>query len=520
MRVSAWRASVCGVALALAAAACSGDPADIGIETDAYVEVADRPAPAAAAEVREADCPQFLTGVGLTCHLATVPIDWSDPSAGHVGISVAVRPGSGDGSRPPLAVLQGGPGEPSTSLAAFLPTRPYAQVLIDQRGTGFGSADFTCREHGEIWREVLEDPREKAERLEEDALAHCAGRLRVHPAFAHTTTEAHAADVAFVMDALGYSQWLLYGVSYGTTIALEVLRLAPAGLTGAVLDGVHPGTGLFDDALAQSADRIIAELDDACAADPACAAILADVPAGSGGTIAALLDELVPSLNTEPVLVSLAENETSVGEPLDVWVDGDQLAQATFAMLYADIAASLVPGTLAGLVREAEGTALTLVGALRAETTFAGAGHSGIGTYHAVGCREWLVPSTEPPGRRSAFASALVGDGLASDCALWEVAAMPTPALDSVHSDLPVLLISARYDPITPPERANEVARHLPGATNVVSNVRAHGVWVWGWDSCIDRIVGDFVADPGADLDTACTLEERPLRWLPLMPLL
>ena len=49
-----------------------------------------------------------------------------------------------------------------------------------------------------------------------------------------------------------------------------------------------------------------------------------------------------------------------------------------------------------------------------------------------------------------------------------------------------------------------------------MSRTRGHGIWVWGYDSCVDRIVADFLAEPGAELDTACAQEDRPLRWQPL----
>ena len=174
--------------------------------------------------IKGVDCPSELRGLGLTCSLATVPIDRDDPSSGTIDISVAVRPGTGDDSLPPLAVLQGGPGGASSDLAFILPTRPYAQVLIDQRGTGFGSVDFTCFEFVDILPELLEATRQQALPMEREAYGRCSDRLAANPALVHTTTAALAADVVDVMDALGHDQWLVYGVSYGTTIALEVLR--------------------------------------------------------------------------------------------------------------------------------------------------------------------------------------------------------------------------------------------------------------------------------------------------------
>ena len=87
---------------------------------------------------------------------------------------------------------------------------------------------------------------------------------------------------------------------------------------------------------------------------------------------------------------------------------------------------------------------------------------------------------------------------------------------EPVESDVAVLLISGWFDPITPPSFAEEAAKHLEASTHIVSRTRGHGIWVWGYDSCVDRIVADFLAEPGAVLDTACASEDRPLRWQPL----
>ena len=172
------------------------------------------------------------------CALATVLIDRTDPSLGTTDLSLVIWPGAGDGQNAgeppltggrssdrevvPLAVLQGGPGGASSDLLAYYLRRPYPQVFIDQRGTGFGSAAFDCPESGEALPEVLSASGPRALEIELDAYGRCAERLSEHPMLSHTNTANHAADVIDVMTALGHPSWCVYGVSYGTTIALEV----------------------------------------------------------------------------------------------------------------------------------------------------------------------------------------------------------------------------------------------------------------------------------------------------------
>ena len=519
------------VATAFVAAACSGTSSEwVALEeegpyeyaeavfADSSVEVSGEPG-----EVVEQDCPERMAGTGLRCVWVIVPIDRADPATGNMGVSAVIRPGTGDESLAPLAVLQGGPGGASSDLAPFLPSRPYPQVLIDQRGVGFGSANFWCGEWQVALAEILEAPRDEAEAVASEAFAKCSDRFKRDPVFAHTSTEAHAADVVDVMTALGYDRWLLYGVSYGTTIALEVLRNAPAGLAGAVLDGVYPGHLDFDADIAEGAERVVRELDEECSIDPSCSAILAGATGGEGVTMAGLLAELIPRFNASPIVVPFSAEETTLLEPFDALIDGDSVAGVVFQMLYNDFTATLIPGVLAGLSRgedagSEEGGGLTApeaVALLGVEIASQQAHTGAPATFAAVTCAEWLPLASGPPRRIGAFGAAVVGEGLAAQCEPWPIAESPLPP-EPVRSDLPVLLISGWFDPITPPSFAEEAAEHLPRSTHVVSRTRGHGIWVWGYDSCVDRIAADFLAEPGVELDTACALEDRPLRWQPL----
>ena len=460
----------------------------------------------------DVDCPEWLEGLGLACSLATVPIDRSDPSAGTIDISVAVLPGRGDGSLPAMAVLQGGPGGASSEMAAYLPTRPYPQVFIDQRGTGFGSADFRCPEVFNALPGLLEATRGDARPIELDAYRRCVDRLADHPALAHTTTAAHADDVAEVMEGLGHDRWLVYGVSYGTTIALEVLRDAPATLAGAVLDGVYPPTLDLNRDVALAARRAMGELDQACAADPVCVAILAQAPSGDGATVSGLVSVLIAEFNAEPLKVSIGDFETSLGEALDVLLDGDSVASVLHEILYIEDWIGLLPALVAGLANGDERSAQVLT-VLGVELSAFSLGSSALGTHFAVTCADRLPFTSDPPAAEDVgpFGAAVIGEGIGTGCELWPVAPSPASAADPVASELPVLLLSGRFDPITPPDFAEAAAEHLPKATLVVRDGASHGTW--GFDSCVNRIVDDFVADPDTPLDTECASAERPVQW-------
>ena len=517
MLVVALAAGSCGTSrsnveipeAALAPSANGEEPSDPAPATDP----AGDPAPSAgsntgdapptavqAAEIAQTDCPPELVAAHLACALASVPVDPDDPAGPATEISLAVLQGTASDPAPPLVVLQGGPGSASTDFRFLYDRRAYPQVFIDQRGTGFGTADFDCPEIDEVLILSLAMPSEEAAVLGQAAYRTCGDRLSGHPVLARTDSAAHAADVAAVMAGLGYDRWFVYGVSYGTTIALELVRAGPPGLAGAVLDGVYPPGLDLDRSLAASAESSLKELDDACAADPDCQDILADVDAALAGLMARLDDR--------PLAVTVEAARTGLGADVEVLIDGATLAQMVFLFLYDPLSIAAIPGMLAGLERSDEAVAARL-GQDIINVSVIDSSFNAEGTYLAVQCAERLAQASGPPDDIGAYESAIVGPGLAELCANWDP---PPPAPGPpVVSDLPALLLAGRFDPITPPRLARQAAAGLPNSTVVVRDGASHGVWPR--DPCVAGIVKAFLADPAADLDTSCAAAPTPLRW-------
>ena len=58
------------------------------------------------------------------------------------------------------------------------------------------------------------------------------------------TTWQNALDVRDIRIALGYEQWTLFGVSYGTSLGQSILQVDEDGVRAAILDSVVPATPL------------------------------------------------------------------------------------------------------------------------------------------------------------------------------------------------------------------------------------------------------------------------------------
>ena len=126
----------------------------------------------------------------------------------------------------------------ATGAIVGLAAGPYLQkrdlVFFDYRGTGRSEPDMSCPEFDALGPAA-------GEAAGREALLACRDRIvaagvdldQYHSA-------ALAADAADVMRALGYERYGVFGVSYGTRVALTMLRDRPDGIEGAVLDSVYP----------------------------------------------------------------------------------------------------------------------------------------------------------------------------------------------------------------------------------------------------------------------------------------
>ena len=218
-----------------------------------------------ASSVSPAACPFTLPGEtegeGYACGILRVPQFRDDPTGTQLGIFYAqLKATLPAADQPPLLFLAGGPGASGVYDAPLLastlaPLRADRDLLFfDIRGAGFSQPRLDCT--------ALGDTR---------AGPACMASLRaqgIEP-LAFNTTQI-AADAADLLAALGYSQADLLGVSYGTRLALEMMRSQPQAVRAVVLDSVvAPETLSYElQALGDYEARLWPFAD--CEATPAC----------------------------------------------------------------------------------------------------------------------------------------------------------------------------------------------------------------------------------------------------------
>jgi pimeloyl-ACP methyl ester carboxylesterase len=164
---------------------------------------------------------------GVRCAKLTVPLDRSGTVKGSVPLRVARVSFSPHRDRH-LMYLSGGPGGAGVlemvDVLLEVPRlmREFTVIGFDQRGTG-RSGLLRCP--------ALErDARLRSTRAGED----CARRLGPKRAF--YTTPDSVADMEAIREAVGAEKLTLFGISYGTQLALQYARAYPSRVERLILD--------------------------------------------------------------------------------------------------------------------------------------------------------------------------------------------------------------------------------------------------------------------------------------------
>jgi hypothetical protein len=108
---------------------------------------------------------------------------------------------------------------------------------------------------------------------------------------------------------------------------------------------------------------------------------------------------------------------------------------------------------------------------------------------------------TRDEDAESILGNAIVGLTL-NQCSVWPKGPVSKDFNEPLATDLPVLLLSGEFDPVTPPRYADQVLATLTNARHLVGKGQGHILLPRG---CMPRLAGEFVdkLDPKG-LDASC----------------
>jgi len=392
----------------------------------------------------------------------------------------------------PVVHLQGGPGAAAGLdvdrieywLHDFLSYDwPGDLVLYDQRGIGMARPVVFCPGWLQAMAERFSRPLGLRDELVQTlaAAGDCLEELNdAGIDISGLSTRRNVEDLAGLIDALGYESVRLWGVSYGTRVALQAAREMPGRISAMVLDSAYPPQFDALDWYGYLYGHALEAFTGACHDEPECLRISPDP--------AAHLEAMYMQLDETPIALQLFDGWT--GFVNEFWLTGHRLLDAKFFGMYWDFEKV---GTAMRWPPDNRGRQfvplLEFYRGFMLDESF----HEPV--YWAVDCAD-----LRPAGERNILSSGHAWIDRHVDqllefelCYLLDQPLEPAAWREPVESDIPTLFIAGRRDPVTPWIWSEEAVRHFSlGQFRVIDGL-GHAV---SGDRCVAGMIQRFFRDP------------------------
>jgi pimeloyl-ACP methyl ester carboxylesterase len=424
---------------------------------------------------------------GLRCATLDVPLDRTGADPGTVPLRIAR---TGRRSGPTLMYLSGGPGAAGVAemqgvLGAldFLGDR-YRLIGYDQRGTG-RSGLLRCPR-------LERDPQLRSTAAGEDCAA------RIGPTRRHYTTPDSVADMEAIRQQLGADKLTLFGISYGTELAIAYARAHPNRVERLILDSVLDAEDP-DPFFTVGFRAMGPSLRSLC---PASCRRISDDPGGD-------LARLVAQVRAEPLRVFAYD---ALGRSHRVTIGPTALLDLMFLTDYTPSVRAAVPSAVRSAL---DGDGALLARLLREARRFEELGSPrdfSVARYATI-CETTPLPwdpgtpieqrpaatqqriAAVPASAFAPFDPAVVVEDEINLCLRWpDVPRATAEAASGPYPSVPTLILQGGEDLRTPPEWSERVAARIPGAKRLVIPGVGHSA-VSDPRGCGARAILRFVRD-------------------------
>jgi pimeloyl-ACP methyl ester carboxylesterase len=476
------------------------------------------------ATFKKGDCPadqaDKLAALGATCGTLTAPQNRGNPKEGKVQLPVAIIPSQTQPPGPdPIVYMAGGPGQNALDQAGILVSlalnRNRDLIIMNQRGVVDTLPLLTCPEIDQFYAEAVGLPYDSPA----TGIAHVAATRACHDRLvgqginlSNFNTTENAADFADLRRALHIKEWNIFGLSYGTDLALFEMRDHPQGIRSVIIDAIVPPSAASLGWTWTNSNEAINNMFRACANQPACASTYGD--------LSQVVASQVQKLEANPVSLTVEEDFGDV----DVVIDGGALINWLGSFPDPVVQIPDIPLAIEQLVA---GTPTQIARSRAFAANPAGFGAVGYGLQLGVICSEWVPfePASQilvqgllafPTYPQSVLSLAPGLPFMTEDCEVWKVAAAPASVRQVTVSSIPTLVMASSFDGKTAPQWAIYVAGTLQNATTTVFPGLGHGaLFAIGIpdDSpakpCSQSVVASFLSNPMAP-DTSCVAALTP----------
>lgn len=457
------------------------------------------------------------------CVVITAPLNHFDPSDDRtIDVVFAVRPAPEE-RQGVLVTAVGGPGASGIEAIEYrLPelSRRIADhfdlVYFDQRGIRDIPSPACPQADAEFSESYLELPTEDDERwaglkeINRHYAASCVLESPNREILPHLGTEQVVGDLELFREQQGYDRLIIYGESYGTSVAQAYATAFPDRVERLVLDGPIDRTRDTLEMIAEqvaATQQVLELVFSACDVDMRCAADMG-MPASQAyaAQIAQLTDR--PQTVRFPVEPDVFED----------WpLPAEDLAYIAFSRVYYEEDRVDFLRALAYATRGDYVPVLRLWG-------LSGEGLSSM-VLQAVGCLDGSIPGgdRETEARLIEESRAATAQQhrwfyeFALGCLDWpDIDRDRAPAPAFTADGIPTLIVASVADPVTPYSAALSLLDQLDDGQLITVGGGGHVMFGTG-NSCVDRAVTRFITAGVSVADLTCDAEVI-VPYMPIMP--
>ena len=460
----------------------------------------------------------------FVCVKIKVPLDHFDPSNTEtIDVVFAVLPAKGQRFGMYVQAYPGGPGGKGISVASTDSfskdiLEHYDLVFFDQRGLGL-SDPLECKKAysayfmdslntiDSIGQEGLDTPGEQKTAIQKakSFVNDCVVEIGIDPAkIKFFVTDQVAEDIESFRQAIGDDKFMLYGCSYGTSVAQTYARKHADHLSGLIIDGVQDTTQSGDQiAFSQweGINNVLLEVFKACDADSQCSQ---GMPNGSQAAYDKLAQKLAdaPITFNYPLANGTKAKRQFTFNMLDFTVSYLMYGvDSRLALMRAIVSADA--GDLSTLAQY-----FYIVANIDPETgQYVGDPTFSDTLYYIVWCEDDAYYSGTPDERTAQLlnhSQPLIGLvprldldvlTLGLTCPYWPGSPSSPAQLEPLKApSVPTLVLSATLDPATPFHEAKTVYENLDNGYFIYVKGGEHVIFGRGHD-CPDQYITDFLVN-------------------------
>jgi pimeloyl-ACP methyl ester carboxylesterase len=413
----------------------------------------------------------------------------------------------------PIVFLYGGPGGNSGGiLKAFGDQQVQDLVLsrsdfivFDHRGTGFSEPALFAPEVNPLWSDAFLkdfDFDERAQRFIEAIFQAHTRFVDTGINLAAVNTPEIASDLNDLRLALGYEKINLWGISYGTRVALAAMRDYPEGIRSVILDSTVPvQVSQYVEAIL-NAMHAFNLLFDAVAADPKTKVAYPDLKA--------VFYEVFERLKKKPVLIPTKHPLTN--QAIELRLTGEVFIGIFCIGFYSSEAISKMPNRIYQAYR---GNYQKLAEILLKQLNYSASNLPGRsqGMYYSVNCCDDKVTSKTgeeiikyaqkyPEMSSLPLTEFALGNHITDIAAKWGARTAGPAEHEAVKSDIPTLILAGEFDQNTPSYWGKLAGETLTNSHYIEFPGTGHGVINNG--GCALSVIKAFFDSPASRPDDTC----------------